>query len=245
MNLSDKIIDLRKKQGWSQEELADKLGVSRQSVSKWESGSAMPELDKVVQLSSLFDVSCDYLLKNGNKEEKATCQTNEQEPQPEPQTSANDCGSAEQDTDDQVTVPSKGENVVMLFCSFLWTVGVAGYFVWSHLFDGWDKSWIIFIVLAMFQAVAACVSKLAFKRRVVQKDAYEVERKQLEKRYKDKIGAIYAVYWLAIAVAYTLWSLFADAWEYSWIIFPPAGMFCWTIASIFQLVGWQPSDGDD
>lgn len=63
MLLAEKITELRKKQGWSQEELANKLDISRQSVSKWESGGAMPDLDKIIKLSSIFGVSTDYLLK--------------------------------------------------------------------------------------------------------------------------------------------------------------------------------------
>lgn len=64
MILADKIIALRRKQGWSQEELAEQMGVSRQSVSKWESGASVPDLDKVLKLSSIFGVSTDYLLKD-------------------------------------------------------------------------------------------------------------------------------------------------------------------------------------
>ena len=64
MILADKIIDLRKKAGWSQEELADKLGVSRQSVSKWEGAQSIPDMNKILQLSELFGVSTDYLLKD-------------------------------------------------------------------------------------------------------------------------------------------------------------------------------------
>lgn len=62
--LSEKIINLRKSRGWSQEELAERLDVSRQSVSKWESGISTPELDKIVAMSTLFGVSTDYLLKD-------------------------------------------------------------------------------------------------------------------------------------------------------------------------------------
>ena len=64
MILADKIIENRKKNGWSQEELANKLGVSRQSVSKWESAQAVPDMKKVLQLSELFNVSTDYLIKD-------------------------------------------------------------------------------------------------------------------------------------------------------------------------------------
>lgn len=64
MILADKIIDLRKKNGWSQEELASQLGVSRQSVSKWESGQSIPDLDRILKMSDIFGVSTDYLLKD-------------------------------------------------------------------------------------------------------------------------------------------------------------------------------------
>ena len=64
MILADKIIENRKRNGWSQEELADKLGVSRQSVSKWEGAQAVPDMKKILQLSELFNVSTDYLLRD-------------------------------------------------------------------------------------------------------------------------------------------------------------------------------------
>lgn len=64
MILADKIILLRKKNGWSQEQLAEQLGISRQSVSKWESGVSIPDLDKIVKISNLLGVSTDYLLKD-------------------------------------------------------------------------------------------------------------------------------------------------------------------------------------
>lgn len=64
MILADKIIENRKKNGWSQEELAGMLGVSRQSVSKWESAQAVPDMKKILQLSEVFGVTTDYLIKD-------------------------------------------------------------------------------------------------------------------------------------------------------------------------------------
>ena len=64
MILADKIIEERKKNGWSQEELANKLGVLRQAVSKWESAGSIPDLQRILQMSELFDVTTDYLLKD-------------------------------------------------------------------------------------------------------------------------------------------------------------------------------------
>ena len=63
MKLAEKIMTLRKQRGWSQEELAQQLSVSRQSVSKWESGASVPDLDKILKMSEIFDVSTDTLLK--------------------------------------------------------------------------------------------------------------------------------------------------------------------------------------
>ena len=71
MILADKIISLRKKAGWSQEELAEQLGVTRQSVSKWEGAQSVPDMDKVVQMSRLFGVTTDYLLKDELEEQAA------------------------------------------------------------------------------------------------------------------------------------------------------------------------------
>ncbi|MBQ7346568.1 MAG: helix-turn-helix transcriptional regulator [Clostridia bacterium] len=68
MILADKIIMLRKKNGWSQEELAEKLNVSRQSVSKWEGGLSVPDMNKIIGMSALFGVSTDYLLKDDLEE---------------------------------------------------------------------------------------------------------------------------------------------------------------------------------
>ncbi|MBQ4581728.1 MAG: helix-turn-helix transcriptional regulator [Oscillospiraceae bacterium] len=63
MTLGEKILALRKARGWSQEELAGRIGVTRQALSRWESDTAVPDTVNVVELSDLFGVSCDYLLR--------------------------------------------------------------------------------------------------------------------------------------------------------------------------------------
>jgi transcriptional regulator with XRE-family HTH domain len=72
MILADKIVKLRKKNSWSQEELAEKMNVSRQAVSKWESAQTIPDLEKILQLSRLFGVTTDYLLKDEIDNEELT-----------------------------------------------------------------------------------------------------------------------------------------------------------------------------
>lgn len=71
MIFAEKLIQLRKKAGWSQEELAEQMNVSRQSVSKWEGAQSVPDLEKMIRLSRLFGVTTDYLLKDEIEEEGA------------------------------------------------------------------------------------------------------------------------------------------------------------------------------
>ena len=72
MIIADKIIRLRKKNGWSQEELAEKMNVSRQAVSKWEGAQTIPDLEKILMLGELFGVTTDYLLKDEIENEEYT-----------------------------------------------------------------------------------------------------------------------------------------------------------------------------
>lgn len=67
MELSQKIYELRTGSGLSQLDLAEKLGVSRQSVSKWETGQAVPDLDKLIRLADLFGISVDELVREGER----------------------------------------------------------------------------------------------------------------------------------------------------------------------------------
>lgn len=85
MKLNEKIYYCRKKAGLSQDALAEKIGVSRQAVSKWELGSAQPELDKLVSLARMFEVTADWLL---SEEEPEDYVKPEEDPEPPPQNAA-------------------------------------------------------------------------------------------------------------------------------------------------------------
>ncbi len=77
MIFADKLILLRKKAGWSQEELAEQMDVTRQSVSKWEGAQSIPDLEKIIRLSELFGVSTDYLLKEEIEDEEVVKPAND------------------------------------------------------------------------------------------------------------------------------------------------------------------------
>ena len=67
MNLEEKLQMLRKKNGYSQEQLADKIGIARQTVSKWENGQAIPELNGLILLSELYGVTIDRIVKDDDE----------------------------------------------------------------------------------------------------------------------------------------------------------------------------------
>lgn len=119
MNLADKIIELRKKKGWSQEQLAEKMNVSRQAVSKWESAQALPDLDKILLIGSLFDVTTDYLLKDEIDEiiDKDNIA---------------DAKQLKQQIKNSVIAAYSGLLVVV-------------YFVWSILSHNWHITWVTFV----------------------------------------------------------------------------------------------------
>ena len=81
MKFNEKLIELRKKQGLSQEELGYKLNVTRQTVSKWELGQTTPEMDKLIELSKLFNISIDELI-NGPIIQNNSNLINEEQPRP-------------------------------------------------------------------------------------------------------------------------------------------------------------------
>ena len=72
MKLAEKLFELRKEKGWSQEKLAEQINVSRQSISKWESGQVLPEIEKIIELSKIFQVTTDYLLLDKKYEKGST-----------------------------------------------------------------------------------------------------------------------------------------------------------------------------
>lgn len=71
MKFEEKLMSLRKTKGWSQEDLANQIGVSRQTISKWESSQTIPDMNKLIEMSKIFEISVDELINDDNKEEKA------------------------------------------------------------------------------------------------------------------------------------------------------------------------------
>lgn len=108
MNISEKISSLRKEKGLSQEALAEALGVSRQSVSKWESGDVLPDSDKIIAMSGFFGVTTDYLLKD-SEERKSETEKLSQSTAPEP-SAVSDASEKQADSDENEKYNKKKKN---------------------------------------------------------------------------------------------------------------------------------------
>ena len=92
MEFHERLYEIRKNAGMTQSELAEKLDVSRQAISRWEMGTAKPEFENLIAISNIFDVSIDYLLKGSETASTATSQPDEE---PEPEENPNTTNTAE------------------------------------------------------------------------------------------------------------------------------------------------------
>ena len=139
MKLEEKIAFLRKKNGWSQEELAFRLDVSRQAVSKWEMGSSLPDLDNVLKMSELFDCSTDYLLKDGAIGVNERVETN-----------------AEEKSNEQKPKKTVWKCIEDLF----WVIVLLVYLVCSFWTGAWYITWIIFPISGAVFALMESITRL-------------------------------------------------------------------------------------
>lgn len=149
MDFSEKLLTLRKAKDLTQEQLAEKLNVSRQSVSKWESGQAVPELEKIVAMSVVFDVTTDYLLKSSEIDDLSV-KTEMLEKQQQ-----------------QMLVREQRQQKIrecVLYVIVIYLVLLAVYFVEQNFF--WELEWvgnhmrIAEFLLATATAVFVCARKL-------------------------------------------------------------------------------------
>lgn len=158
MILADKITALRKKASWSQEELAEQLGVTRQSVSKWEGAQSVPDMDKVVQMSRLFGVTTDFLLKDELSEEE-----------PAPEGGVNHSAMQALLEEEDYTRENKAKSpVVGAVSGIYWLLVTAVYlfYTFGPMGNGQPKySWFIWAVAGVLFGAVMLVVKLITKRK--------------------------------------------------------------------------------
>jgi transcriptional regulator with XRE-family HTH domain len=161
--LSEKIINLRKSRGWSQEELAERLNVSRQSVSKWESGISNPDLDKIVAMSTLFGVTTDYLLKDAIQEELEPIRDFVIEGEEVEEAGEGEYGETPKDDE----TFKKAIRIQDFVEECYWTIVLVLYLLISFLTRRWDITWIIWIVGGIFSSPVEMFFKRKKKTKIV------------------------------------------------------------------------------
>ena len=147
IKLSDKLYELRKAKGYSQEALAEKLGVSRQAVSKWECGESLPDTENIISLSKLFLVSLDELVFDTarSKEEK------EKENQSE---------IADPDSDIDACIDRKRDRRLRALIALPYPILVTiAFLLWGFLAHGWYVSWTLFITVPVYDSLIDCIRK--------------------------------------------------------------------------------------
>lgn len=136
--LSEKIKNLRRKYRLSQEELAERLQVSRQSISKWECGSSTPEIEKIVQLSKLFQVTTDYLISDTNDN--------------------NDIAPATEGSDlNRLSVKKRNKKYKKRFFSLYWFFITILYLIISFSTKSWHLTWLIWPIAAFLEEVLSLI----------------------------------------------------------------------------------------
>lgn len=139
MKLSDKIIQLRKSNGWSQEDLAEKMNVSRQAISRWENGTALPDSNNILQLSKLFNVTADYLLNDDYE--------------------SDDDIPCLKETNKALDNQKKNYRKLSLVASVAFMIGA---FCW--LFQAINTMQIIYVILAVINAVLSVVNIFLYEK---------------------------------------------------------------------------------
>jgi transcriptional regulator with XRE-family HTH domain len=189
MILADKIINLRKKNGWSQEELANKMDVSRQAVSKWESAQTVPDLQKILQLAELFGVTTDYLLKDEIETEEFISNSSDEYVKTITMEEAHEYLDIRRKASWQIAVgtllcilspvtlfilgaaseiPSFGvsEEIMGIVGLAYWGIIGSIFIVWSFNADAFDISWVVFVIGgALFPLVMYICNYISEKRK--------------------------------------------------------------------------------
>lgn len=171
IKIGERLQTQRKKQGLSQEELADKLGVSRQAVSKWERGDASPDTDNLIALAKIYGCTIDELI-NGNAPLKedisvtaSTDDTSAQNTEIREREKAVDKNEQELDEDEleDARLSPKQKMIISIVCGTSALVATLIYFILGYFFNLWHPAWIVFMLIPIAPSLADAIVKKQVK----------------------------------------------------------------------------------
>lgn len=210
MNIGEKLFELRKAKNLSQEEVAESLNVTRQTVSKWETNQSTPDFDKIVPLCELFEIGTEELLTGKKPEENLKRSVNEKEPE---------ILTKEEIRKKSAEVVSTSVLIYILAVAFF-IVAVA--FLWIDPI----------IVTAIFLGVVGFATARLVRHYMsipkFEKTKEEVKETEIIKQINGIVGAF-------CTVVYFLISFVTMAWHITWIIFIIDGLICQIVKLLFML----------
>ena len=205
MNIGEKIFELRKQKNLSQEEVADKLNVSRQTISKWETNQSTPDFDKIVPLCELFEISTDELLK-GIKEKDQEVK--------EPKI---------------ITKQDVREKTAKVISTSVFTyIAAVAVFLFLVCVLGVNAVAAIVVFLIMVGFATASIINNYLSRPKFDKTKDEKKEETILKQVNVIIGTI-------CTIIYFIVSFTTMAWHITWIIFIIDGVICQIVKLVFML----------
>lgn len=223
MSLAKNIQFLRKKHGLTQEDLSEYLCVSRQSISKWETGEAYPETEKIIALCDKFDVSMDMLVRGD-----LTAEVEIENSEDTSNDNANDFSEDSQeapltDFEDEEDNPKikKWERVNNALSVIVMILSIAVFITVGAVTMIWHPTWLSIVCGAFVCAVMEIVFKLLGGKR----------------SYEDLIGNCCSILMSLTALAYVVMNVFIGKWHPSWIMFVIAVFLCAVLGALGKL--WE------
>ena len=252
IEIADRLVKLRKKYGYSQEELADKLGLSRQAVSKWERAEASPDTDNLICLAKLYGVSLDELL--ATDEDIDTIVEEQVKEDKEEEISAkkggdkvvinddgifikdkhgkkvtiNDDGVTCYDKDGKVTKKvgknmDKGLGIIGCIEGVLFTFAIIAFILLGALLDLWYCAWVVFFVPEIICSIARAI------------------RKKNAQHFNMAFAAIFAFFFVCMWIP----GLSANLWHPMWAVFLAIPAYHTLVGAINKAIGKKDDDKDD
>ena len=158
--LGKNLYELRKGASLSQEELAERLGVSRQAVSKWECGEALPDTENLIAISRIFEISLDSLV--GNAQDTTAQESNDSKARVaflEVDDDEDDDDEDDEDFESEAPTANRSPLMRVLYALPYPIVVTVAFFLWGALGNAWHIAWTLFVTIPVYYSVIECIHK--------------------------------------------------------------------------------------
>lgn len=225
MTLGQRLYEMRKAKGLSQEQVAELLGVTRQTVSKWETDQSTPDFDKILPLCQLFDISTDELI-SGKAKDDAFYDYNNNVP-------VNEADEQDKEYIEKYNKYKIRVAVLTAIAVCLYILSVVPFFIFENS---------ALMLSAFFIMIAVATMLIVFGNMTKPKQAGKPKKDTKEQKLLKQISSIMSGITLVI---YLLLSFITHAWHITWIIWVVYGILCEILKLVFTLKGVEVSDEED